>query len=364
MGKPYATEIENDIKDPELRDSDSPSGASPEAPEFGDLDLVPEAELAQHYLTHTWRTFAASSTCQVQSDSWQIFLPAQGLTCPVVRRGILVLAAMCLHHDSTADRPSGHSSKYLETAEAHGRIFVQESRQKIQKFQDSDVDSILACSRLLCVLGFAFFHIHRQNGATLADREAWTWFQLVRGVKATWIAIVESGKKINDIVARDMAADPPSINLTTTSRGHRDGHRPVFDYFLRLRWERFHALRAALRNSQALLDEYQSEYLGAAVDLLYEISGHICSDEVPSLFRIVCKWPGHVSNGFVDMLMDGSPLTLAIYAHFLMSVVLVEDLWWVSDMGRAGIRDVVAMSKNAGSDIDALLRWPQHMSSL
>ena len=44
-----------------------------------------------------------------------------------------------------------------------------------------------------------------------------------------------------------------------------------------------------------------------------------------------------------------------------MMVILVEDLWWVGDMGRAGIREVVNMCSEAGSDSDAMLAWPRMM---
>ena len=148
---------------------------------------VSDAELAQHYLTHTVRTLSRSSIRESQSDVWRIFIPALALTCPVVRRGMLTLAAIWLHYDFAAapaasTDSSGHPSKYSEAAEAHGMIFVRESRQKLQDLRgQAELDSSFACSRLLCILGFAFFRTHRGNGVSLADSAAWTWLHLLRG---------------------------------------------------------------------------------------------------------------------------------------------------------------------------------------
>ena len=61
--------------------------------------------------------------------------------------------------------------------------------------------------------------------------------------------------------------------------------------------------------------------------------------------------------------MESNASALAVYAHWLVLVTLVEDLWWVKDMGRAGIREIIAMSAKVLDDnedeVDSLLYWPQ-----
>lgn len=273
--------------------------------------------------------------------------------------------AMCLHHDTAADRPLGQSSKYLETAEVHGRIFVQEASEKMQNFRQSEYDAILACSRLLCVLGFAFHPIHRQRGATLADPEAWNWLQLVRGVKASWFTIAASGGKFSDLVAEDMGPGSWSPGPSDREPHKPLGFRhPSFSYFKETRWERIHALRAFFAANKTFLGDQDVEDIGHAVDQLCEMTEHICSPEAPSMFRIICRWPANISKGFVSLILEGFPPALVVFAHWLMSVILVEDLWWVSDMGRAGIQDIVDICSDTSLEAQALLKWPQEMVNL
>ena len=327
---------------------------------------IGDTELAKHYFTHTVQTFAGCSICEDQSDMCRALIPAVAVTCPVVRQGMLTLAAICLHHESLSDHPGEHRLKYLETAEAHGKIFVKESRQKLQDFQEGqntqDQDSILACSRLLCVLGFAFFRSHRHNGTTLADAAAWTWLHLLRGVKTSYVAVVEAGRPVDEIFLKDMT--PQVCNHRPNSQrdvGYKD---PCFRYVQQSLRGNCDALRSTLHKNWTSLKDQKTGDLSAAIDLLYPLTEQIYSQQSVSLFRIICTWVADIPRGFVDMLVGGSPVALAVYAHWLMLMVLVEDLWWVGDMGRSGIRDIIKICSEVDHDLRSLLICPQRMLDL
>lgn len=324
---------------------------------------IRDTELVKHYLTHTVRTFAESGICEGQADVWQIFMPAVALDCPVVRQGLLVLAAICLYHDSSADPSGVRRLRYLEAAEAHGKIFVKESRQKFEDFQDGlnmqGQDSILACSRLLCVLGFAFFRTHRNNGTTLADAAAWTWLHLLRGVKTSYLAIIESGRPIDEILLKDMA--PRLCCHQPTPRTGRGYQHPCFRYIQQSRREFFDAVTSTLDRDWSSFGDPMAEDLRVAINLLYQVTERICSQRVQNVFRTICTWPAEIPRGFVDMLADVFPPALAVYAHWLMWMILFEDLWLIGDMGRAGILDVIAICSNAEPDVRNLLIWPRHI---
>jgi hypothetical protein len=44
-----------------------------------------------------------------------------------------------------------------------------------------------------------------------------------------------------------------------------------------------------------------------------------------------------------------------------MLLVLAEDLWWIGDMGRAGIRDVLHVIGELTNDLAPVLSWPREM---
>ena len=321
---------------------------------------IGDTELARHYFTHTVQTFAAGDICEDQSEIWRILIPAVALTCPVVHQGMLTLAAICLHYESS---PNHSGVDYLEVAEAHGKIFVKESRQKMQDFQEGlntqNRDSVLGCSRLLCRLGFAFFRAHRQNGTTLADPAAWTWLHLLRGVKTSYGAVFEAGRPVDETFMKDMTLQ--LCHHQQTAQMAVRCKNPCFHYIQRTRREFFDALRSTLGRGWSSLGDQEIEDLGAAIDLLYQITEQICTQQIQRLLRTICTWPANIPKGFVDMLLGGFPPALAVYAHWLMLMVLMEDLWWIDDMGRAGIRDVIAICSNADPDVRSLLIWPQQM---
>ena len=331
--------------------------------ESENLGGIQDTELAKHYLTHTLQTFAAGGMCEDQADMWRILIPAVAFTCSVVRQGVLTLAAICLHHEFSSDHSGEHDLEYLEAAEAHGKIFVKESRQKMQDFQGGgsmqNPDSVLACSRLLCVLGFAFFRTHRQNGTRLTDTAAWTWLHLLRGVRTSYLTVVEAGRPIDELFTKDMT--PQLCCHRLSPRMGICCKNPYFRYVHQSQRRSIDALRSALHRDWSFLGDQQTDDLGAAIDLLDQVTEKVCSQQSQSLFRTICTWPADISGGFVNMLVGGSPPALTVYAHWLMLVVLVEDLWWVDDMGRAGIRDIIVMCSDADRGVHSLLIWPQQM---
>ncbi|KAL9594774.1 MAG: hypothetical protein Q9219_006833 [cf. Caloplaca sp. 3 TL-2023] len=331
-----------------------------------DLGGIRDTELAKHYLTHTVQTLVGGGMCEDQSDIWRILIPAVALTCPVVRQGMLTLAAICLHHEPYTNDSGKHSLKYLKAAEAHGKIFVRESRQKLQDFQEGlnthDPNTVLSCSRLLCVLGFAFFRTHRMNGTTLADAAAWTWLHLLRGVKTSYITVLEAGQPIDEIFMNDM--NPPHCYHQPTSQMGVGCKIPCFRYIQQSQREYTDALRITLRRDWSSFGDQQTEDLSAAIDLLCQVTKQVCSQQLPSLLRTICTWPADIPRGFVNMLVDRSPPALAVYAHWLMLMVLVEDLWWIDDMGRAGIRDIISICSDADPGVCGLLIWPQRILDL
>jgi hypothetical protein len=69
----------------------------------------------------------------------------------------------------------------------------------------------------------------------------------------------------------------------------------------------------------------------------------------------------NLDTAVVQMLTDVRPGVLAIYTHWLMLLTLVEDLWWIGDMGRAGIRDVLHVIGGSTNELAPVLSWSKEI---
>jgi len=64
----------------------------------------------------------------------------------------------------------------------------------------------------------------------------------------------------------------------------------------------------------------------------------------------------------VQLMTDAHPGVLAIYTHWLILLIVAEELWWIGDMGRAGIRDVLhVIGSLQTTDLAPVLSWPQEV---
>ena len=324
---------------------------------------IPSNDLAQHYLTHTTATLVATSTRDSHYDFWRTVVPALAYTSSPVQHGMLALAALCLHFHTASS--SDHPSKYLEAAVTYGNLTLKECGEQLRGLRSSLTNSVLTSSRILCALGFAFFRIRRQNGATIMDPESWLWLWNLRGVYVVHNTILALYKNYDALIARDLRPDPPPTSGTDDGRSEKTMkcRHPLFCRIQNSYQYGFIKLRTGLRSRLSGLNKEQAADLFCAVDVLQEITEHICLENTCNYFREMCVWPCQIPQGFVHMLLEGNALALAVYAHWLVLVILVEDLWWVKDMGRAGIREIVAMSSKLPSESDnvghPLLHWPQ-----
>lgn len=216
-------------------------------------------------------------------------------------------------------------------AEHHGEIFVRESRRQLREMQPTEIDSSIACSRLLAILGLIFYHVHRRNGAALTDGAAWTWLQLLRGVKPVNVTVMQSNQPVDPVFAEDLL---PEVALSSDTLAPPSGYplmqcqHPLLG-IVQTTWDdRRTAFERYLSRYRTTLTEDEFGDLNLALVLLDKVSHHLFSGQMHSVFRTVITWAGSVPKGYLDMLIGCSPVALAMYAHWLMLVKLLEDYWW------------------------------------
>ena len=338
--------------------------ASPLATTSPHLAGVSNSDLAQHYLTHTTATFVVTSTRDEQSDFWRTVVPALAYTSSPVQHGMLALAALSSHFHTTSSANS--SSIFLAAAITHGNLVLKESGQQLQALRSSVTDSVLTCARIICVLGFAFFRLRRQDGATIVDPESWIWLQMLRGVEIVQASISAVYRNFDALIARDMRPELPPVRTTCGGRSEKTTicSHPLFCRIQKTHQHVFITLRTGLQGGVSSFSKEQAADLFCAVDILQEVTEHICSGDADSIFRAVCTWPCQIPQDFVHMLIEGNAFALAVYAHWLVLVILVEESWWMNDMGRVGIRQIIEMSVNSSdepNEVSTLLCWPRSM---
>jgi hypothetical protein len=57
-------------------------------------------------------------------------------------------------------------------------------------------------------------------------------------------------------------------------------------------------------------------------------------------------------------------VALAVYAHWLVLVILLENYWWMDNMGRDVIREICDLLSDEDSEIQTLLGWPRHIAGV
>ena len=257
------------------------------------------------------------------------------------------------------------AQRYLDAAVSHGERFVMESSRQAHEFAVRDFDAILACSRLLTILGFGYYRKKRIDGVKLSDTGAWYWLHLLRGVKTVYDAIVESKVEIDPIMSINMTPEIPQQDSEwfTTATNSMKWHRQLSYYHLiaNTRQDRIQDMKEHLDMRRAAYEVEEWNDLLSAINGLDRCTLYICTGEVRSLFRAICTWPGSVTSGFKDMLLRNDLFTLAIYAQWLMLMTLVKDLWFIGDMGTDGIREIVVLCVCSDSSLEKVLKWPKKM---
>jgi hypothetical protein len=313
----------------------------------------------QHFLSHTIHTFGASCL-----PMWQSVIPAIAYGSRTVNLGMLTAGALCIHNHVDPLL----SLHYLQIAEFFGQQFVDESTQQLREMRPGDVDSNLACSRLLDLLSVAFFRVHQRNGVTILEPAAWTWLHMVRGSRSMHSHYANAGGLYNaklanmpNIAVSTHAPSPSSENQWFTEDFFSE--HPLHHLINSTRDERCAALYRAVSERRHMMSDEDAEALMAAVKLLEDTCSSPRCRDVHDLTQFIFTWPCLIPQRVVAMLCSGNLLALCIHAHWLMLTVMCENCWYVDNMGRYGISEVTALV-DADPTLDVeqgLMKWPRQL---
>jgi hypothetical protein len=263
----------------------SPSDVSPPVAPSELVEL--ESELVHHFLSHTVNTF--SSSC---FPMWQSVIPAIAYNSRTVHLGMMTAGALCTYTHSDPLL----AMHYLQVAEFFGQQFVDESTQQLREMRPADVDSNLACSRLLEILSVGFFRVHQRNGVTILEPAAWTWLHMIRGSRSMHAHYANAGglynAKLSGMPDLDMpvhAPSPHSENQWFTGDFYTE--HPLYHLISSTRDERCAALYKAVSDRRHLMSDEEAEDLMTAVKIVHDASSSPRCRDLDDLIQYLCAWP-------------------------------------------------------------------------
>ena len=191
----------------------------------------------------------------------------------------------------------------------------------------------------------------------------------MKGVKTVTESLMHCGQAIQPRLLEDLILKSPETRSTDietpplrdlpTAKGESDG---MLLYISRTKTARFATLRFANSQGWLGLDGAEPNILSTAIDSLSDITELVRTGRYTSLFRILISWITNLDTAVVQLMTDAHPGVLAIYTHWLMLLIVAEELWWIGDMGRAGIRDVLhVIGSLQTTDLAPVLSWPQEV---
>lgn len=156
-------------------------------------------------------------------------------------------------------------------------------------------------------------------------------------MKPVHIAVMQSNQPVDPAFAEDLL---PEVELFEGIPSPPSGcpfiqcKHPLLGIVQGSWQERHSSLESAVAISHQRLTEDESADLKTALILLDRISQHLFSGRMHSVFRTVITWAAVIPQGYLDMVIRGSPVALVIYSHWLILTILLENHWWVADMGK------------------------------
>jgi hypothetical protein len=330
-------------------DSDSP---------LSPAHKVPDALLWQYYLCHTSKTLAAAGTNPSHAEMWQNAVPAVAFNNAPAAHAMMALTALDLGSTEGAMDFSGYD--YLATASMHYTTAIERLRTSIKSIENMNADAMLACSMILIPCGLAF--AQRQGGCT-AVRE---WIPHLRGFRSVGNAITaESPQRAVDyrlIPFPQMGIPPPSFH-TPSNGDEAPSGAPLllFHSLQRGRKAALEDLMFSIEDVNGDQDDFDAEpYVKAVVELEY-VMDFFLECNVTNFFRAIFTWPIQVPLSFVKLLSREDELALAIYAHWLVATLMLDEHWWLREFGSVQIERISALLVRENSPHAHLLRWPRKM---
>jgi hypothetical protein len=314
---------------------------------------APDALLWQYYLRQASQTISTTDTDPRHTKMWESSVPAVGFSNSLVSHAIMAFSAFCMSSTTCAGTAS---YDFRTTGQLHYHQALKRMQASLPFLGRDNADAVLACAMVLIPCGLALAH----GGESVEKSE--DWLHHLRGFRTLGAAVYQGEKSTADRLVPYPQQGIPDSGMKQLVVGNDTILVPPLLTRIRSSW------RDALGNLQVSVDRVgvatdvadREAHMAAMKSLNYAMN-YTLDCKVPNLFRAVFTWPILLSSHFCDLVARRDHLALAIYSHWLVLTMLVEDKWWVGEFGSERIEATLMGLKRVGSPFVPLLEWPARM---
>jgi hypothetical protein len=304
---------------------------------------------------------------------WAETVPAIAFGSPVVSHALMAFSAFCL--GSSQRRHSKSLARDLRAvAQSHYYQAVKLLRSSLDAVErglgEVEADVVLACGMVLIPCGLALARYGIGNGHEEGGFEVGEWVWHLRGWRVVGASLYGDKDDGGLDSSRCLIPYPqPGIPDRVDLRGPKVGRRrcsktsmPFLD-IVQSSWPyAVEKLKLAVDSrSRYNEDSANTRTYSSAITALEYVVDYILDFPVTNLFRAIFIWPILISPEFIELLTGNDDLALAIYTHWLVLTMAVEDLWWLEGFGSGQIGRLVRRADGMGSWGAELLDWSVEM---
>lgn len=358
---------------------------------------ITSAMLLSEYLQRTCVSLTGSDRTEPKSKILMEAIPSLAISHTSVSHAIFAVStlSMAIHNTHQGASPVcldlNMQTTINKACDHYGRS-LQAMNASLSSLTDSDnSEAIIACAILLTPYELAQLRInrksrHQQNTAIKAQGEDkkvvdLTWTTYIRGL-ASLMSSIRAEKSWNDSMMQLYFAwvdgsVRPGYQLTTklydtVAISHQLLHKIIEEGQFAVSNLRSIIQKSSGSTSHSIESRVSRATCLVALDYLEEVIKRFVTsvhDHVPQdLFRILLLWIGKIDQSFFELLRKEHTLALAIYAHFLILLILFENVWYIGDLGSASLRDILTTIEDRckynshTEDIELpcgeMFRWP------
>lgn len=293
---------------------------------------------------------------------WAESIPAIAFSSAVVSHALMAFSAFCL-----CASPSSipRKTELRATAERHYYHSIKLLRRSLESAGQREADVVLACAMVLIPCGLALVGSDASGVFSLRD-----WACHLRGWRVIGASIYGEVDAASKLIPYPQPGIPDVDDLperVVGGEGLGVASVPLMGE-IRGSWpEAMGRLRRAVDlqcgySGIGCGDATDATIYTSAITALEHVVDYILAYPVVNLFRAVFIWPIWVSPEFIELLAQNDGLALAIYAHWLVLTMTLEDLWWLDGFGSGQIERLVESEARVGrKDFDGLWVWPVEM---